>query len=66
VIVSAPAKDEVDATVVLGVNFGRLPVTTALLGSVSLGVLRRSARPVLIVRDHTAKPHESSRAPALA
>ena len=38
---------------------GHGTLTNALLGSVSLGVLRHTTRPVLIVRGHTAKPLET-------
>jgi nucleotide-binding universal stress UspA family protein len=59
----ADAKD-VDVIVIGSRGHGAL--TSALLGSVSLGVLRHTARPVLIVRGHTAKPQERSKALALA
>jgi nucleotide-binding universal stress UspA family protein len=45
--------DETDADVIVVGSRGRNPLTTALLGSVSHGVLRRANRPVLVVK--TAK-----------
>src|SRR5262249_22181609 len=51
-IVALADYQEVDLIVIGSRGHGAL--TTALLGSVSLGVLRHTARPVLIVRGHAA------------
>ena len=54
----------VDLIVVGSRGHGML--TNALLGSVSLGVLRHTERPVLVVRGHSAKPLETRTPTAVA
>jgi nucleotide-binding universal stress UspA family protein len=56
-IVAYAEEQEVDLIVVGSRGHGA--ITTALLGSVSLGVLRHTQRPVMIVRGHAAKPAEA-------
>ena len=63
-IVAYADQQDVDLIVIGSRGHGAL--TTALLGSVSLGVLRHSARPVLIVRGHTAIKHETPSEMAVA
>jgi nucleotide-binding universal stress UspA family protein len=58
--------DEQDVDLIVIGSRGHGALTTALLGSVSLGVLRHSARPVLIVRGHTATRQEKPSAMAVA
>jgi nucleotide-binding universal stress UspA family protein len=48
--------DELDADLIVVGSRGHGALTTALLGSVSLGVLRHTTRPVMIVRPQVA-PH---------
>ena len=63
-IVSFADQQDVDLIVIGSRGHGAL--TTALLGSVSLGVLRHTARPVLIVRGHAAVGHHDPVAAAVA
>jgi nucleotide-binding universal stress UspA family protein len=54
------AADSMDADVIVIGSRGRGPMTSALLGSVSRGVLNESRRPVLIVRGaHQREPAEA-------
>ena len=54
------AADSMDADVIVIGSRGRGPMTSALLGSVSRGVLNESRRPVLIVRGaHHREPAEA-------
>ena len=54
------AADSMDADVIVIGSRGRGPMTSALLGSVSRGVLSESRRPVLIVRGiHDREPAEA-------
>ena len=54
------AADSMDADVIVIGSRGRGPMTSALLGSVSRGVLNESRRPVLIVRGaHDREPAEA-------
>jgi nucleotide-binding universal stress UspA family protein len=54
------AADSMDADVIVIGSRGRGPMTSALLGSVSQGVLSESRRPVLIVRGlHDREPAEA-------
>ena len=48
--------DEMDADLIVIGSRGHGALTTALLGSISLGVLRHTTRPVLIVRGHADLP----------
>ena len=48
--------DEQDVDMIVVGSRGHNVLTTALLGSVSLGVLRHTTRPVLIVRSLATKP----------
>ena len=58
--------DEQDVDLIVIGSRGHGALTTALLGSVSLGVLRHTQRPVPIVRGHAAEPAASEeRAPAV-
>jgi nucleotide-binding universal stress UspA family protein len=54
-----------DADLIVIGSRGHGALTTALLGSVSLGVLRHTARPVLIVRGHASVQHEDPAALAV-
>jgi len=63
-IVAYADRQDVDLIVIGSRGHGAL--TTALLGSVSLGVLRHTERPVLIVRGHTAKPLETQATASVA
>ena len=58
--------DELDADMIVIGSRGHGALTTALLGSVSLGVLRHTARPVLIVRGHAATAAERPLATSVA
>lgn len=51
--------DEKDADLIVIGSRGHGALTTTLLGSISLGVLRHTTRPVLIVRGHAALPLET-------
>jgi nucleotide-binding universal stress UspA family protein len=54
------AADSMDADLIVIGSRGRGPMTAALLGSVSQGVLSESRRPVLIVRSvHDREPAEA-------
>ena len=54
------AADSMDADVIVIGSRGRGRMTSALLGSVSRGVLNESRRPVLIVRGiHDREPAEA-------
>jgi len=55
--------DHCDVDLIVVGSRGHGMLTNALLGSVSLGVLRHTERPVLVVRGHSAKPLEA-RTPA--
>jgi nucleotide-binding universal stress UspA family protein len=48
--------DERDADLIVIGSRGHGAITTPLLGSVSLGVLRHTRRPVLVVRGSAGKP----------
>jgi nucleotide-binding universal stress UspA family protein len=52
--------DEQDADLVVIGSRGHSVLTTALLGSVSLGVLRHTTRPVLVVRSRAGVAHEAT------
>jgi nucleotide-binding universal stress UspA family protein len=58
--------DQQDVDLIVIGSRGHGALTTALLGSVSLGVLRHSQKPVLIVRGHTATRHAKPSAMAVA
>jgi nucleotide-binding universal stress UspA family protein len=58
--------DHKDVDLIVIGSRGHGALTTALLGSVSLGVLRHTDRPVLVVRGHTAKHLETPTPLAIA
>ena len=58
--------DQQDVDLIVIGSRGHGMLTNALLGSVSLGVLRHTERPVLVVRGHSAKPLETATPVAVA